>query len=129
MKTFSFSKSERLKHKKQIEALFACGQSKVFYPLLFYWKKSHSASTLTTCFAVSVPKKRFKSAVIRNKVKRRIKESYRLSKPEFYAQITFKGRLDLMCIYVADSVLDYKIIEKAMHKGLEYLTDPKNDQA
>lgn len=81
-------KSERLSSRKVIEMLFS-GNAKSFsaFPLRVVFmpvqEKDVPASIL-----ISVPKKRFKRAVKRNRVKRQIRESYRKNKHELIRILT-----------------------------------------
>ena len=78
MKQFGFPKNEHLTGKKTIENLFLNGKSVVVFPLraVFCTTKEHNSAK----FLVSVPKKHFKKAVLRNYHKRLIRENYRLNK-------------------------------------------------
>jgi len=77
---YTFSKNERVKSKKEISRIFNTGIffyseyiSMGFVESIDKNQKSHKV-------AISVPKKIFKLAVSRNKLKRLIRESYRLNK-------------------------------------------------
>lgn len=68
-------------------------------------------------FAVSVPKRRFKKAVDRNRIRRRIRESYRLQKHLMYKVL--EGREQqyaFMVLYTGQEELSYREIEKAMEQ-------------
>ncbi|HRI59594.1 MAG TPA: ribonuclease P protein component [Saprospiraceae bacterium] len=65
--------------------------------------------------AISVPKKNFKTAVARNRLKRRIREAYRLHKHELYAKIADR-RIALMLMYIAKEELTYAEIEAGVKK-------------
>jgi len=78
MKHFGFPKNEHLTGKKTIENLFENGKSVIDFPLraVFCKTKEHNSAKIL----VSVPKKHFKRAVLRNYHKRLIRENYRLNK-------------------------------------------------
>lgn len=68
---------------------------------------------------VSVAKKRFKRAVKRNLLKRRIKEAYRHQKPTFYDELNrLNVRIILSINYITQEELDYPAICKGMEKLL-----------
>jgi ribonuclease P protein component len=79
--SFAYRKKDKLKSKKLIEQLFTEGKSITCYPLrLVYLKtKFEDKSLLKT--GVSVSKRLHKTAVARNRIKRLLREAYRLNKP------------------------------------------------
>lgn len=118
---FTFSKRERLYGTKRIDSLFKEGNSFISYPLRVLYL-THEQSEDTTCSTlISVPKKRIKRATQRNRVKRLIRESYRLNKTLITTAIEYKS-LDVAFIYVKDSVSDFQTIEKAMQKALNQIS-------
>ena len=79
---YTLGKSERLCSKKLIERLFA-GGNKSFpaFPLrVLYMPLTEEEMAADVSILVSVPKKRFKRAVKRNRVKRQVREAYRRNK-------------------------------------------------
>ncbi len=68
-----------------------------------------------------VPKKKFKHANDRNKLKRRMREAYRLQKGEFYTLME-KTKLNLAFLYYSSKAEEYDVIVKAMTKLLNNLT-------
>ncbi len=76
---YSFPKKEKLKSKKRIAQLFEEGRAITNYPIkLIYLETMGQASKIQA--GVAVPKKNFKSAVARNRIKRLLREAYRLNK-------------------------------------------------
>lgn len=73
------SKRERLCSRKAIDALFSCADSMSLsvYPIRAVFRHTEEAGTR---ILVSVSKKRFRHAVDRNRVKRQLREQYRLHK-------------------------------------------------
>ena len=110
---YKFPKSEKLRLKKDIEKIFAEGLSDFKYPLVL--KHISFEGEGTNLCAVSVPKKRFKKAVDRNKLKRQIREAYRLNKHCIQSKHQY---FHLMFVYSNNEKLEYKIIENAMQKLL-----------
>lgn len=126
-KKFTYTTSERLKSEKKIAQLFKVGQSFPAYPLrlIYTITDSETQTEFPIQVSFSVPKKKFKLAVDRNLVKRRLRESYRLNKNDVYAKIfaaenetqQFKN-YSFMILYVAKEILSYVEIEKGMKKML-----------
>jgi len=117
----TFHKNERLCSKKQIDVLFENGQTLSAYPVkvIFLERKNEAASRIMAMFVV--PKKKFKHANDRNKLKRRMREAYRLQKNEFYISAG-SSKLDLALLYYGNKTEEYDIIFKAMSKLLNNLT-------
>ncbi|MDY2586218.1 ribonuclease P protein component [Winogradskyella aquimaris] len=81
---FKYSKKDKLKSKKLIEQLFNEGKSVTAYPLKLVYLKTEfdDGSLLKT--GVSVSKRLHKTAVGRNRIKRLLREAYRLNKPLYF---------------------------------------------
>lgn len=80
-RTYTFPKEEHLCRKKLIEELFS-KQSASFgvYPLRIVWIKAAAPTAAPPQVLISVSKRTFKRAVDRNRLKRLIREAYRLNK-------------------------------------------------
>lgn len=67
---------------------------------------------------VSVSKKKFKRAVKRNRVKRLIREAYRLNKSSLIGLLQNKGKsMDIAFLYLKNELPVYEDIEKALLKA------------
>lgn len=66
-------------------------------------------------FTVSVAKKNFKSAVARNRIKRKVREAWRLNKHRLYRRLEGSSQqYACMVLYVAKEDLPAAQIDKAM---------------
>ncbi len=136
LKKFTHTPAERLKSEKKIAQLFKVGQSFPAYPLRLIYSVSDSETQFGFPIQVSfsVPKKKFKLAVDRNHVKRRLRESYRLNKNDVYAKISslenetsYYKNYSFMILYVAKEILTYAEIDKGMKKMLrKFIEEIKN---
>lgn len=118
-KPFSLSKNERIKSKKTIETLFRQGEAFFSYPyrMVFILEKSSKNPGLHLAF--SVPKRYFKRAHDRNRIKRITREACRLQKQALVSVLMQQSdRLQVMMIYQAREVIDYATLYKHMHQGL-----------
>jgi ribonuclease P protein component len=113
-KLYTLNKSERLKSRKQIEQLFKEGKRLSVSPFLIYYlleAPSVNDSRLSTRLAVGVSSKNFKKAVDRNRIKRLIRESYRLQKPNFSNALKGNNQqLNLFFIFTGKELPDYKFV-------------------
>jgi len=117
---YSFQKNERLCSKKIIDRLFAEGKSVFAFPLKIVYLETVLQTKTPVQAGFAVSKKNFKRAVQRNLIKRRIREAYRLQKPEFYNAVNDR-QLAVFFVYTAKEIADYKVIESAIKKGLKKL--------
>lgn len=112
-------KPERLSRKKIIEKLFAGGsRSFSIFPLRVVWLPVEELNVQASLL-VSVSKRRFKRAVKRNRVKRQIREAYRLNKQPLLEALAEKDlRLALAFIYLSDELVDSTVIAEKMKIAL-----------
>ena len=90
---------------KLIDTLFGggCSQSMAAFPLrAVYIKKERAQGEAPVQMLVSVPKKRFKHAVDRNRVKRQVREAFRQHKELLYEALTEHEQLLLAFIWLSD---------------------------
>lgn len=122
---YTFKKEERLCSKKLIEELFHNGSSFLLYPFRIVWLKHSLPENVTVQVVVNVPKRRFKKAVHRNLIKRRIREVYRLNKSsELYSFLEdHSAQLLLGIQYVGKDIAEYEFIERKFKLALLQLKE------
>lgn len=122
---FTFSKNEKLKSKKLLEKLFTEGKSVTTYPIkLIYLQVNHNGE-LPVQAGVSVPKRKIKLAVKRNRIKRLLRESYRLQKHLVYKKL--EDKYIFMFIYLDENEQKYVVLKDKMKILLtKFLEKSKN---
>ena len=122
-KEFTLGKSERLKSRKLIDELFNEGRSFVQAPFRVYYKLSETGKPGLQ-FGVGVSTKNFKKAVDRNRVKRQMREAYRLQKNPLSKAIDSTSRqLNLFLIYTGKELPNYQDVYAKTGKILNRLID------
>ena len=82
--SLKYGKKDKLKSKKTIERLFNEGRSITVYPLRLVYLETEFKDSSILKTGVSVSKKHHKTAVSRNRIKRLLREAYRLNKQKFF---------------------------------------------
>lgn len=118
-------KSERLDKKKIIEKMFAGGsRSFSMYPLRVVYLPVEGQEAEVSIL-VSVSKRRFKRAVKRNRVKRQIREAYRLNKQPLIETLRQRQgpRLAVAFIYLSDELVSTSLIAERMKTALARIAE------
>jgi ribonuclease P protein component len=123
MALFGFSKDERLKNKKSIQALFDQGERFFEHPFIIVWQTTEDdQSHLKT--AISVPKKKIPKAVHRNKIKRQIKEAIRLQQHQLNTKLSHQQlQLQLILIYSQTNIMSTVEIKDKISVTLQRLAE------
>lgn len=117
-------KDERLHLKKEIDLLFTSGRSFVVYPFRVVWRLSDaSGGNPPASILVSIPKKRFKRAVWRNRLRRRTREACRLNKEQLWARLPAGQTLHLALLYISSEPEPYSLIERKIQEIFTRLAD------
>lgn len=123
---YTFSKDEKLCSTKTIDTLFSAGESFIAYPLrvVYLLHDEPDVDNQHTSVLISVSKKKFKRAVKRNRVKRLIREAFRLNKSAYTSLLRkHSKRMDIAFLYLKDELPEYAEIEKSIVKAITLLTD------
>ena len=103
----SFKKAEKLKSRKLIEQLFVEGKAITKFPVKLFFLPIKTLENHQATFAV--PKKNFKSAVDRNRIKRQLREAYRLQKK--LLNTTSETKFALLFLYLGKEKPSYDQLE------------------
>jgi ribonuclease P protein component len=121
MVRYTLSKQERLCSLKGIEALFKEGQSLAKYPVRLVWQEMDDpeAKEYPVQVMFSVSGKKFPRAVDRNRIKRLMREGYRLYKPTLYSLLPQGKYYQLALIYTGTEIPDFTVIQKSIITALD----------
>jgi ribonuclease P protein component len=115
---YTFKKEERLCNKKLIEGLFHNSSSFLCYPFKASWLVVEEPQQFPVQVLFSVSKKRFKRAVDRNLIKRRMREAYRVHKQQLLYDVLNNSnkKIALSLGYIGKEIAPYDFTEKKMRK-------------
>jgi len=126
----TLSKSERLCLKKDIGLLFEEGEKWHGYPFRVLLRKENSESENSSAsMLVSVAKRNFKHATDRNRLKRQIREAYRLNKEILFSHLNNRPsengsiQIHIGFIYTAKTMESWEVIRKRMVRLLQEIVE------
>jgi ribonuclease P protein component len=122
-KPFGLSKTEKLKSRKKIEALFANGKSFAMFPIrVTYVFLSVDDNKPLVQIGVTASKRYFKKAVDRNRIKRLLREAYRLQKTELVGALEKANtKVYLFFMYTDKNITSFDVVKTAMNHCLKRL--------
>lgn len=121
MPSFSFSKKEKLCGEIRIGKLFSEGKAFIAYPIrvVILQSDEHEHTDIAAKVMISVPKKKIRKAVDRNRIKRLIREAYRINKPAFVSALEEKNlHLHIAFTYVSDRESDFSLLNEKINLAL-----------
>ncbi|TXN37681.1 ribonuclease P protein component [Flagellimonas hymeniacidonis] len=113
---FTFQKREKLKSKRVFEQLFVEGKSIKAFPVKLLYTQVSFDDGERIKVGVVAPKKKFKSAVKRNRIKRLLREAYRQNKQEAFNKI--EGNFAFLFLYLGNKMPEYDEVNRAIQQLL-----------
>lgn len=112
MPSYKFPKKEKLSRKKLWDEVFTRGDRLKAFPVALYYLKTPLPENVPAQAGFAVPKKSFKHAVDRNRIKRLMREAYRLEKPGVFNNM--QGSYAFVFLYLGKEKTDFKPVSRAM---------------
>jgi len=105
-----------------MDELFASGKSVSAYPVKIIFSEATEAYDVPVKTGVSVSKRYFKKAVHRNRIKRLLREAYRMQKQPLIDACAAKGKqYNLFILYLDKALPDFILLQEKVQQALEKL--------
>lgn len=124
--SLKYGKKDKLKSKKNIERLFNEGRSITVYPLRLVYLETEFNDSSILKTGVSVSKKHHKTAVSRNRIKRLLREAYRLNKQKFFNNSSTSYAF--MILYLSKDGTNFADINSTMKMLFQKFLDKTSNQ-
>lgn len=118
----TFSKEERLSGKKKIDELFSSGSSFYLQPFKVITVTSTSADekSAPAQVLITVSSKNFPRAFDRNRIKRLMREAYRLNKQLLYDELKKQQKTMLLgLVYTSKKIEPFSLIQEKVIASLQ----------
>ena len=123
---FTLGSQERLKSRKLMEQLFRQGSTFFIHPLKIYYASKDLPQGITLQAGFGVSSRVFKKAVDRNRIKRLLREAYRLQKNQLHQSLTTANRqLAVFILYTGKELPEFDFIKEKMNAVLHNLEKQK----
>ena len=120
--TYSYNKTEKLKSRKTLNELFTKGKSFSVFPVKLFYTIAENDQAIKA--GVGVSARNFKKAVDRNRIKRLLRECYRLNKLSLHTTVASKQKgVSVFFLYVGKELPEYAMLNEKMQAALTKLEE------
>lgn len=120
---FTYPRNQKLKSRKLLGNLFATGKSLNAFPLKLVYQTNSPVNGEILMVGVGASSRHFKKAVDRNRIKRLLRESYRLQKQVLLEGLPKDLQWQLFFIYTGKDLPEGKMIAEKMQFLMQKLVD------
>lgn len=128
-KPFSYSKAEKLKSRKLLQDVFANGKSFLVFPIKVFYLPIELGEQTNTLpkIGVGTSSRNFKHATDRNRVKRVLREAYRLNKLPLHSFLNTQPKsVAVFLLYIDKTLPKDNIVHQKMPLVLDKLIQALN---
>jgi len=119
----TYSKQEKLKSRKALNQLFTKGRSFLCFPVKIFYMPV-TTGTMAIQAGVGVSSKHFKKAVDRNRIKRLLRETYRLNKQPLTTVLNGQQKhLHIFLLYIGKELPEYTFLQEKTKLALTKLEE------
>lgn len=123
---YRYQHADKLKSRKAIEEIFSKGKNFSVFPLKIFWLPQKHTSVLQA--GVGVSSRNFKKAVDRNRIKRLMREAYRLQKGTLYDTLAHANQsMSVFFLYLGKELPEYELLFSKMQSALSKLIKLSNE--
>ena len=128
-KKFAYSKEEKLKGRKIVQQVFSVGKSFIVFPLKIFYMQELSDENSVIKIGFGAGSRNFKKAVDRNRIKRLLREAYRLEKePVCKFLLEHNKKVTVFILYIDKIMPKNGIIKEKLPKTLQKLITRITDE-
>ena len=123
---YFYKKADKLKSRKAIDEIFGKGRSFSGFPIKTIWLPQNRMAALQA--GVGVSSKNFKKATQRNRIKRLMREAFRLQKNDLQQYLLHNNKtMSVFFLYVGKDLPDYELLFEKIGTSIKRLIKLSND--